>query len=165
VTATWRPVVGHEGLYEVSDEGDVRSLLKAKPRVLVGQRHPRTGHLHVTLYKNAVATPAYIHRLAARAFIGEPTGPMVRHLDDVPTNNHASNLAYGTAADNAQDMLRNKGHRGNRMTECHNGHAFTPENIRISNGSRNCIECNRAAVLRYTARKRARSISASGRAA
>jgi hypothetical protein len=47
----------------------------------------------------------YIHDLVCRLWNGEPEeGQLVRHLDGNPTNNHASNLAWGTQRDNMIDM-------------------------------------------------------------
>lgn len=151
----WRPVVGFEGYYEVSNEGRVRSLHWAEPRIMADRAHPRTGHLHVDLRGAGKKKAAYVHQLVARAFIGEPTGPLVRHLDDVSTNNHVSNLAYGTLADNAQDALRNGRNHFANLTECHKGHPFTPENTRTraKQGGRDCIQCNKEAVRRYQQRK------------
>lgn len=49
-----------------------------------------------------------IHKLVAEAFIGPRPewAQLVRHLNGVKTDNHWTNLAYGTLQDNADDMLR-----------------------------------------------------------
>ena len=58
-----------------------------------------------------------MHRLVARAFIGEcPIGLHVLHGDGDKTNNHYTNLRYGTPADNHMDTLAH-GHR--RMGDTH----------------------------------------------
>ena len=59
VTENWSPVVGYEGLYEVSDLGNVKSLsrivsrnnnsdLALKERVLSNQKH-KAGYLYVSV--------------------------------------------------------------------------------------------------------------------
>jgi len=112
----WRYVVGFEGRYEISDKGNVRSLL---PRNRVARRPPprRTirfvrgiagqylgAHLQGEDKKVRVWT---IHRMVAEAFIGQrPPGNDVRHLDGNPLNNNVENLSYGTRAENMADAVR-----------------------------------------------------------
>lgn len=78
---TWRPVVGHEGSYEVSDQGNVRSLdrttirnghvHKLRGKVLVPVRASEYGYLRVSLGRGK---PQFVHRLVAAAFIGPGDG-------------------------------------------------------------------------------------------
>lgn len=114
----WKPVVGLEEYYEISSEGRVRT----KPRVVMfgGQkrhvsgairkpwRHKRDGHLYIDLYVGNVAHKRKIHRLVLEAFVGSAPedSPQCRHLDGVPSNNNLDNLQWGTAQENADDMLR-----------------------------------------------------------
>lgn len=101
VRERWLPVVGCEGLYEVSDQGRVRSLrtgLVLKPDA------------HATYPRVTVGggRRAYVHHLVAAAFIGpRPLGFQVLHRNDVRTDNRVENLYYGTASDNMADSLRN----------------------------------------------------------
>lgn len=49
----------------------------------------------------------YVHQVVARTFLGpRPAGYETRHLDGNKTNNHVSNLAYGTSAENKADSKR-----------------------------------------------------------
>lgn len=108
----WRPVAGFEGLYEVSDEGRVRSFPRPVRvrgngiRVMGGKvltPHPLNhGHQLVFLYPGHVART--VHALVAEAFLGpRPEGNVIRHLDGNPENNRLSNLCYGTQSDNLRD--------------------------------------------------------------
>lgn len=120
----WRAVVGYEGLYEVSNVGDVRSvdhvlergtlrqrthrgrLLKAYARFDVNR--PTGGHRRVTLSRNGVVAYKYIHRLVLEAFVGPcPEKHEGCHRDDDCENNSVSNLYWGTRKQNMADALRN----------------------------------------------------------
>jgi hypothetical protein len=86
------------------------------------------------------------------AFVGPcPEGQEVRHLDDNPTHNFwPENLAYGTHAENMEDIVRLGNHYKASMTHCSKGHEYTPENTRIaSKGERLCRECNRTYQREY----------------
>ncbi len=110
----WKPVRGHEGAYEVSDHGRVRSL----PRILVDSKGRRR-EVGGRLLKLQARDPRYhsvtisgrsvrVHELVAAAFIGpRPDGQHVLHGDDVGTHNHISNLRYGTVSDNRGDVCLN----------------------------------------------------------
>lgn len=107
---TWRPVVGYEGFYEVSDLGRVRSLPRnirgVRPGILRGAI--RNGYRSVRLGHNGShRTNWYVHRLVGEAFIGPlPAGQETRHGPGGPLDNRLVNLCYGTAADNWADKVR-----------------------------------------------------------
>lgn len=165
----WRPVVGYEGLYEVSDHGRVRSLdrktltvcLKRgefqqfhKGRILRPGLNGR-GRLYVSLGKDGVSTSKTVHSLAAEAFLGaRPPGMEVRHLDGVPTNNRVDNLKWGTGSENTLDSVGHGTHPSARKTHCKRGHEFTPENTHSYRGKRICITCRRYLDRRLKANKR-----------
>ena len=113
----WLPVVGYEGLYEVSDEGRVRSLdrvssdgSRRKGRVLTP-----TGinHVHVTLSSRGVKRKPSVHRLVLEAFLGPPpAGAIGCHRDDDPRNNCLRNLYWGSHSQNYSDSVVNGGRDG-----------------------------------------------------
>lgn len=89
-----KPVVGYEGLYEVSDEGDVYSLTM-NLRGPMGLVEHDGGYLRVALRKSGVAKNLRVHRLVAIAFIDNPNNfPQVHHIDGNKKNNHLSNLEW-----------------------------------------------------------------------
>lgn len=66
----------------------------------------KKGYLTVgVVQKDGKARPVGVHQLVADAFHGPAAGRQVRHLNGNPADNRASNLAYGTALDNAQDRI------------------------------------------------------------
>lgn len=158
----WRNVPGYEGLYEVSDNGIVKSLDREvrarktsentytkKGRIL--KTHLRLGRPRVTLYDVHGATKTYtVGRLVLMAFDGPiPEGkPWVLHWDDNPDNNRLSNLRWGTAQENTLDSVRNGTHFASAKTHCINGHEFNERNTYVSPaGKRSCRECDRLAQL------------------
>lgn len=110
----WVAIPGWEVRYEISEFGDVRSknmIVGAKGgasavrkgRVLA-QARKNNGYLAVTLTDGVNRPQIGVHRLVARAFIGEcPIGLHVLHGDGDKTNNHYTNLRYGTPAENIED--------------------------------------------------------------
>lgn len=104
----WRPVVGYENRYEVSDKGKVRSLLSGKRREL--KQNPDThGHLAVNLYNGSRATVKknYTHVMVAASFIGpRPKGKQVCHGPLGIKVNTIRNLYYGYPSENGLDRRR-----------------------------------------------------------
>lgn len=96
----WRPVVGYEGLYEVSNYGRVMSMVgrTAKERRLVKDNN---GYLNVVLSKNGTCKGKKVHRLVAEAFLPNPNNlPQVNHKDEDKTNNAVWNLEWCSMAYN-----------------------------------------------------------------
>ena len=109
----WLPVVGWEGLYEVSDQGRVRSLPRFRNgrtyggRPLTAVLNPR--YLVVKLRDTATDRSASVsvHALVAAAFIGPRLADqVVRHGANGHMDNSIANLSYGTQAENTQDRRR-----------------------------------------------------------
>lgn len=101
----WLPVVGYEGLYEVSDLGRVRSMARPGTRGGVLRGNPgKYGHQTVCLSRGGDLAYLQVHRLVLEAFWGPcPVGHETRHLDGDATNNQLHNLRWGTPLENAED--------------------------------------------------------------
>ncbi|WP_396877333.1 NUMOD4 domain-containing protein [Mycolicibacter heraklionensis] len=161
----WLPVPGWEGIYSVSNHGNVRSedrtiirsdgrRMTLRGRQLVPSVKPRTGHRWVGLLRNSVRTHANVHHLVLTAFVGaRPAGLVCRHLDDDPANNHVSNLRWGSVSENSFDRVRNGNHPNARKTHCVRGHELAEWNrtkYSKSVGRRFCLACNKAgSYIRY----------------
>lgn len=162
----WRPVVGYEGYYEVSNWGNVRSVdrvitsgAKRKGAMLTPWKFG-IGHLSVSLNRGRSKKNKQVHRLVAEAFLPNPEGyPIVRHLDDVPDHNHVSNLRWGTYSENSYDAIRNGGrtYPFAEKSECINGHELNEENsfYRKNRRQRECRQCMRDRAKRYYWKKKA----------
>jgi hypothetical protein len=114
----WLPVVGYEGLYEVSNTGKVMSLGRINnankiktvwPKKEIGlltKRGYKVCHLTLPSQKSK---QFLMHRLVMQAFIGEPPkGMEVCHNDGNPSNCDLSNLRYDTHKNNNIDRIKHK---------------------------------------------------------
>lgn len=107
----WKDVVGYEGLYQVSNTGLVKSLVRKgrTQEIVMSPKNKKKGYKEVTLYKDNNKSSVTIHQLVAQAFIPNPNNyNCVLHKDDCPPNNHMDNLMWGTLGDNNKDRT-NKG--------------------------------------------------------
>ena len=155
----WLPVVGYEGLYQVSDQGRILSMPRATTRGgILKQATDERGAKRVNLTRNGDQRVYLVHRLMAEAFLPPRPEGMddTRHLDGDPSSNVLTNLAYGTRADNMQDML---GHGRGQIakTRCPQDHEYTEANTIIRYGRRWCRECARANGRKQAAAKAART--------
>ena len=114
----WREVKGYEGLYEVSNYGNVRSLgtvshVKRRgyeldiphPGKVLKQHERSHGYLSVCLYGRGGNKRNFrhksVHRLVAEAFIENPRGcTEINHIDENKQNNRADNLEWVTRKEN-----------------------------------------------------------------
>lgn len=115
----WKPVIGYENLYEVSNEGNVRSLdrfvntkklkFKVKGKILAKSVDVKgSGYRYVKLSKNGIATKVSVHVLVLEAFVSLRPGKefVARHKDGNRENPKLSNLEWGTYSQNMQDKLK-----------------------------------------------------------
>lgn len=95
----WKPVVGFENLYKVSNLGNVKSIYRYKKQLIPFKQ--KNGYLSVTIYKDGKKYFKLIHRLVAMAFIPNPLEKeQVNHIDEVKTNNQVENLEWMTSKEN-----------------------------------------------------------------
>lgn len=101
----WLEVPGYSGVYEVSDQGRVRSNRSGEP-VILRLSPSSDGHLRVRLGAGRENRHS-VHRLVLFTFRGEaPPGTEGCHNDGDPSNNRLENLRWDTRSNNAKDALR-----------------------------------------------------------
>ena len=95
----WLPVVGYEGLYEISNYGRIYSVPNNNKvgGILKDHIDKKTGYHFIILSKNNKTFNTGIHRLVAQAFIPNPENkPTVNHIDGNKSNNNINNLEWAT---------------------------------------------------------------------
>ena len=103
----WKDIKDYEGLYQVSNFGEVKNL--NTNRILKRSKHNH-GHLVVQLYKNHVGSTKNIQYLVAQAFIPNPENkPNVNHIDEDKTNNNVNNIEWVIPAES-------NGHKKQRIS-------------------------------------------------
>ena len=111
----WKPVKGYEGLYEVSNLGNLRSLdrysmhgkgyrlFKGKP---IKPHHNSTGYLRIGLWKNNQRKNYFVHHLVAEAFIPNPNDlPFIDHINTIRDDNKVGNLRWCSCKENFNNPL------------------------------------------------------------
>lgn len=103
----WKNIEGYEGLYQVSNYGNVKSLRFGKEKILKPAKD-KNGYLMVCLSKQSQTTH-YIHRLVAMAFIDNPNNfSELNHRDEDKTNNKVENLEFCDRGYNINYGTRNQ---------------------------------------------------------
>ena len=102
----WKDVVGYEGLYEVSNLGNVRGVdrivqYKNSYKTIKGKvktpRYYPDGYTSVILSKDGYKKQYFVHRLVAYAFIPNPDNlPCINHINEIPDDNRVENLEWCT---------------------------------------------------------------------
>lgn len=131
----WKDIKGFEGLYQVSNLGNVKSFRQSskygKPKeFLLKPSVANTGYCQITLYGNGSRKKLLVHRLVAEAFLENPDNlPNVNHKDENRTNNCVSNLEWCTTAyNNRYGTARIRGADKMRKPVCQ----YTYENVLIA---------------------------------
>ena len=116
----WRDIEGHEGLYQVSSEGRIKSLKRTiikkdgrkqtvKERILKGTPD-KDGYLKIGLYCGTGKQKWFqVHRLVGEAFIQNPDEkPQINHINEIKIDNRACNLEWCTCKRNINHGSRNE---------------------------------------------------------
>lgn len=108
----WKPIIGYEGLYEVSSLGNIKRIVgtRCKKEHIITPRPASNGYLRVNLSKGNKVKDFSIHRLVATAFIENVSGKAeVNHIDGDKTNNCIDNLEWVTKSENERHKVYSLG--------------------------------------------------------
>lgn len=151
----WLPIPGHEGHYEVSDHGRVRSLdrtlrqkngaLRWWPGITLRPMSTTNGYLKVRLGGD---NWRLVHRLVLEAFVGPcPDGMECLHGNDVRNDARLMNLRWGTHKENQRQAVAHGRNWEASHTHCPRFHPLEGVNLSPSHlrrGHRSCWACAKA---------------------
>lgn len=108
-TEIWKDVVGYEGIYRVSNLGNIKSLPRngtvKYEHILIGGID-LNGYKIVRFSRNNRSTTKSFHRIVAIAFIKNPFNyPQVNHIDGCKTNSSVKNLEWCDAKYNKRHSI------------------------------------------------------------
>lgn len=111
----WRPIVGFEGLYEVSSLGRIKALSKTVTRKSISYKlkekilKPQpsgNGYLKICLHNNGRKKFLFVHRLVAEAFLPNPKNkPCIDHINTIRDDNRVNNLKWCTQKENCNNPI------------------------------------------------------------
>lgn len=115
----WLPIVGYEGLYDVSNLGNIKSLsrkylnahnnIKNITGFIMKQITDCDGYKVINLCKNGKKKMMKVHRLVAMSFIPNPENkPCIDHIDTNRCNNNYFNLKWCTYKENQNNEITKK---------------------------------------------------------
>ena len=136
----WRPVDGFEGLYIVSNQGEIISLPRnGKTGKTLGQVMMPNGYMMASLFKDGSYTSELVHRIVAKAFCPNPLlKTHVNHMNGDRSDNRADNLQWVTPVENEEHKREVLGNRNSphpsvrRLTD--------DQALAINRSNKSCIE-------------------------
>lgn len=113
----WKNIEGYEGLYQVSNLGNIKSLKKHRynginyyiqNEKLLKLQNDKNGYKVINLYKNKHIKNFKVHRLVAQAFIPNiEKKSEINHIDGNKQNNRIDNLEWCTETENMKHAFSN----------------------------------------------------------
>lgn len=133
----WKPVIGREGVYEVSNMGRLRSYKNKNGHGLVGVPYIINGYTNKKGYICS-SRIGRLHRLVAGAFIpNNKNKPQINHRNGIKTDNRVENIEWCTAQENVdhawgtglkKPFLHTQESR-TKIGKAHRGRVFSTETI------------------------------------
>lgn len=123
----WKDIEEYEGLYQVSNMGNVKSVnrkvknslsksgyIEIKSQIMK-QKQRKDGYMYIQLSKNGKSKGFFVHRLVAKAFIPNPENkPYIDHINTIRNDNRIENLRWATREENDHNPITLK----NRIGKC-----------------------------------------------
>lgn len=128
----WKDIKGYEGLYQVSNLGNIKSFSKKRNHQdeIILKPWLSHGYPTVGLFKNNIGIQRRVHRLVAENFIKKENKNhnIVNHKDGDKTNNNIKNLEWCTQKENVAHAINN--HLFNPHNQNHSKTKFKRRNLK-----------------------------------
>lgn len=133
----YKDIKGFEGIYQISNYGNVISLKRGTPKALSLQTDQK-GYLSVKLYNGSNYKRYKIHRLVAESFIPNPNNyPQINHINENKSDNRVENLEW---CDNKYNSIYSN---GKRVIKCDSqGNVLAIYNSRSEAAAENGVSVN-----------------------
>ena len=107
VDEIWKDIPEYEGLYQISNLGDIRKIWKTK-KTICKPSFDNKNYKQIVLTKNKKRKSYKVHRLVALTFLSNPNNyEEVNHKDENKQNNFVDNLEWCTSKYNCNYGTRN----------------------------------------------------------
>ena len=127
----WKDIKDYEGLYQVSNQGNVKSFKSDKEKLLKPGTNGK-GYYMVTLWKNSKCKTFSVHRIVYEVFVGELIkGLVIDHINGITTQNNIDNLQQ---ISNRKNVI--KGERTKNGTSKYVGVAWSKSHNKWRSGIR-----------------------------
>ena len=117
----WKDLLGYEGIYKISNYGDVFSI---KLNKLLKPHINKKGYVGISLSKNKIEKYATIHRLVALTFLGDNPHLQVNHINGIKSDNFVGNLEWCSSSENIKhsfDKLNKQSYQSKIVLNLENG--------------------------------------------
>lgn len=112
----WEDIKDYEGVYKISNFGNIKRIDKHKLGRILSYNKDTTRYPTATLCKNKTRKSVNIHRIVAQTFIPNTENkPCVNHLNGIKTDNRIDNLEWVTYSENIKHSLKVLKQRHNRV--------------------------------------------------
>jgi len=144
----WKDILGYEGLYQVSNLGNIKSIERLRidtkgrkrifPQKIIKPLLSDRGYCQVNLYKNSKLQTRRINRLVALSFIPNlQNKEQVNHINGIKTDNSVPNLEWTTSKENVIHSFKTGLKRGRTGTKCNFSKLSESDVLKIRNSDLN----------------------------
>ena len=152
MTEEWKDIKDYEGLYQISNLGNIKSLIKNK--ILKPYINKKNGYSYIGLHKNKKIEVIRIHKLVATHFIPNLNNfPVINHKNGIRNDNRVDNLEWCTQKYNITYSLGKKISQyniNNNFIKEWNSAMEIERNLKISNSNINkCCQNKRKTAGGY----------------